>query len=274
MKSISEYYDGMDNFPLGSIKISPSGAQDFFDSTSYWYRQNLLDEDGFQGNTGSLLGNIIHYAAETLTIPTEYEVLEYLTTQTCEYEVEVILANYGAMCRTIVEYLNSEQVTIVSKENFIHTHLEDIVHVGGTYDAMYETTEYTDRFGEIHTGNFTILRDYKSTSQKPTDDYAFTKKYRFQLYIYVYILKRLGITIDAIELLYVSRATKTLPPRIFSYIEKVDDNTLETTMSKLNLIKDSILEFVDKPHLRHLLSQDNNLKNVPCKYTKLQEEEI
>ena len=42
MNKINEYNDGMSNLPTGSIKISPSGAQDFFDNTAYWYRQNLM----------------------------------------------------------------------------------------------------------------------------------------------------------------------------------------------------------------------------------------
>ena len=272
--SIGEYYTGMERLPEGSIKISPSQAQDFFDRTSYWYRTSLLSEDGFQGNTGSLLGNIVHYSAETLDIPTEDEVLEYLGTQTCEYEVDIILANYESMCEAIRGYLVSEEVRITKREEFIHTHLNDIVHVGGTYDALYETTEYVDRFGEVHTGQFTILRDYKSSSTKPTDAYAFTKKYRFQLYIYVYILQKLGITVDAVELLYISRPTKTLPARIFSYIEPVEHTTLGITESKLQLITDSILMFRDKPELRHIIGQDQRLKGCRCDLQKPEEEEI
>ena len=273
MKQINDYYDGLDRFPEGSIKISPSSLGRFFSYTSQWYRETLLGEDGFQGSTATILGSIVHFAAETRKAPSETMVLEYISKQKCEYELDEILANYIPMCEAIVDHLleSQETETIVKEEEFINTHIKDIVHVGGTYDALYETTEYVDENGEVHTGNFKILRDYKTATQKPS--YGFTKDYSTQLLTYVYVLKEQGINIDAIELKYITRPTKTLPARIFTFIRPVTIENLEYIDSVLNLVADSILSFVEYPHLRGIIAQDGRLVNAKCKYTTLKDEE-
>lgn len=272
MKSINEYYDGMDLMPIGTIKISPSSIGKFFSQTSQWYRETLLGEDGFQGSTASILGTIVHHAAETLTVPTETQVYDYLNLQNCEYETADILTNYIPMCEAIIDEIQNSTDVIHSQEVFIHTHLNDVVHVGGTYDAIYTTNEIVDENGEVHSGSFKVLRDYKTASQKPS--YGFTKEYSMQLLTYVYILKKQGITTDAIELKYITRPTKTLPARIFTFIKLVKPEDIEFIASVLNLISDSIIAFVDKPSTRHLLSQDKRLENCKCSYKLLEEEEI
>ena len=273
MKQINDYYDGLDRFPEGSIKISPSSLGRFFSYTSQWYRETLLGEDGFQGSTATILGSIVHFAAETRKAPSETMVLEYISKQKCEYELDEILANYIPMCEAIVDHLleSQETETIVKEEEFINTHIKDIVHVGGTYDALYETTEYVDENGEVHTGNFKILRDYKTATQKPS--YGFTKDYSTQLLTYVYVLKEQGINIDAIELKYITRPTKTLPARIFTFIRPVTIENLEYIDSVLTLVADSILSFIEYPHLRGVIAQDGRLINTKCKYTTLKDEE-
>ena len=273
MKSIDSYYDGLDRFPEGSIKISPSSLGKFFSYTSQWYREALLGEDGFQGSTATILGTITHFAAETRKVPSEAMVLEYISKQKCEYELMDIMSNYIPMCEVIVDHLLESQKTetIVKEEEFINTHIKDIVHVGGTYDALYETTEYVDENGEVHTGNFTILRDYKTKDKKPS--YGFTKDYSTQLLTYVYILKELGTTVDAIELKYITRPTKTLPARIFTFIRPVTIENLEYIDSVLELVADSILSFIEYPHLRGVIAQDSRLTNTQCKYTTLKDEE-
>ena len=273
MKSISDYYDGKDRFPKGSIKISPSSLGKFFSQTSQWYRETLLGEDGFQGSTATILGTIVHFAAETRKIPSEAMVLEYISKQKCEYDLMEILDNYVPMCEVIITNIMDSypKETIIREEEFINIHLKDIVHVGGTYDAIYETTEYVDENGEVHTGNFTVLRDYKTAAQKPS--YGFTRDYSTQLLTYVCILKELGITIDAIELKYITKPTKTLPARIFTFVRPVTIENLEYIDSVLELVANSILSFIEYPHLRGVIAQDGRLTNTQCKYTTLKDEE-
>jgi len=253
---IDEYYDGMKELPDGSFKISPSGVSNFFNRTANWFGENLLGNDGFNGNTASILGSIVHKAAETDEIPTGDDIDNYLALQTCDYDREEILRNYYDMCVAIIA--DNIDHTIESKEQFKFTHIKDVIYVGGTYDA-------------ITNNGLKTLVDYKTSGTKPS---RFSKDYRMQMLTYAYILKKHNIHIDQIELRYIVRATKTLPVRVISFIEPIDDNSLEFIESVLNMMADSVIAFRDYPELRHVISQDNRNKNARCSLVKPEEEEI
>ena len=255
---IAEYYDGMQELPEGSFKISPSGVSGFFNYTANWYNENLLGNDGFNGNTASINGSIVHFAAEHDRIPTIDEVDDYLALQKCDYDRDEIMNNYPDMCTAIIA--DNIDHTIESKEQFKFTHIKDVVYVGGTYDAI--TTN----------GNLKTLVDYKTATTKPS---RFSKDYRMQMLTYCYILKKNNIHIDQIELRYIVRATKTLPVRVISFIEPIDNSNLEFIESVLNMMADSVIAFRDYPHLRHIISQDGRNKNSRCVINKpIEDEEI
>ena len=255
--AIAEYYDGMKELPDGSFKISPSGVSNFFNRTASWYGENLLGNDGFNGNTASITGTIVHFAAEHDRIPTIVEVDEYLALQKCEYDRDEIIKHYPDMCTAIIA--DNIDHTIESKEQFKFTHLKDIVYVGGTYDAI------------TISGNLKTLVDYKTTATKPS---RFNKDYRMQMLTYAYILKKNNIDIDQIDLRYIVKATKTLPVRVISFIEPINNNDLDFIESVLNMIAESVIAFRDNPHLRHVISQDGRNKSVRCNLAKPEEEEI
>ena len=64
------------------FKISPSGIEKFFSSPVLWYKEHILGEKEFKGNTSTILGTIIHAFAEAYAKGEPYskeEVEEYLT---------------------------------------------------------------------------------------------------------------------------------------------------------------------------------------------------
>ena len=140
-------------------------------------------------------------------------------------------------------------VTFHSNEQFVHHKLLDGIYIAGTYDALRSTGN----------GNFT-LRDYKSAATKPS---SFSNDYRMQLHSYAYALKKQhNITVDTIELEYVTRPTKTLPCRHFHFSEPFTSDDFDKIESQLLTVAHSVKLWKSNPELRFALAQDYRLKLV------------
>ena len=252
---IADYYDGLDLLPEGNLKISPSGFADFFENTNQWFRENMLGESGFQGNTSTHLGTVIHAYVEKCALNQSVdlfheEVEEYLETivdpSVNKDEIRNLWLPLGStLVNSFVESHNPPEST----EQFIHTEVIPGVSVGGTYDALR-----INAYGQL------MVVDWKTASKKPS---ALSKKYQWQALIYCYILRKNGIKVDGYEVNFVSRATATIPPRGTQFAYIIQQSDMDFIESLLKLVAESMLAFKNHPTLRFLLAQDYRLYQGP-----------
>lgn len=140
MKNYFEYNDGKNIIPKGAFRISASQISNYFDTTSKWYREHLLGEDGFQGSTASELGNVIHAAMamylDTKTIDKQ-QLIDYINNiNNPEVDKTTILEQYEIMINTLINNFLLENLGTYSEE-FIWQQIHPNIGVGGSYD-MYD----------------------------------------------------------------------------------------------------------------------------------------
>jgi|GEM_PF-7051363 len=253
---IDSYYDGSDllsadNGSTDYFRISPSSISNFFSYPRSWWGENFLQEQGFQGSTSTTLGTIVHYFAELAannvqSSNPEQEVENYLSTIHHECDKDEIRAYWAEMSNTLINGCVTH-TKYHSTEQFIFHKLLSGIYVGGTYDALVY-----NELGEL------VLRDYKTASTKPS---AFPHNYRMQLHTYAYILRSKGIDVKYVELCYVTRATKTLPPRYFNFTEFITGDDMLKIEGQLSVISNSVQLWNNQPELRWALAQDWRLKS-------------
>lgn len=252
---ISDYYDGSteltaDHGSPNYIRISPSGASNFFSSTRQWYGEMFLGEPGFEGSDSTILGNIVHYFAECAgrhERPSNPQAIvdAYLATQTCTDKSE-IQSLWKDMSNTLIAGCINGKPKPTLVEQFIYHKLLPGIYVAGTLDALIPLGD----------GTYSV-RDYKTAATKPT---GISYGYRMQAHIYAYVLTKMGYNISQIELQYVTRPTKTLPCRHFPFIEPFTADDLAKIESQLLTIAHSIQLWQTHPELRYALAQDYRLK--------------
>ena len=259
--AISNYYDGLDriaedNGSTDFFKLSPSSAADFFLSTRQWYGQNLLGETYFTSSDSTILGTIVHYFAEQASLRLKPEnpdklVADYLSTQKVESPAE-IQALWKDMSNELIKGCIHGHPKPLATEQFMFHKLLPGIYVGGTTDAI------------VDLGNGTVsIRDYKTASTKPS---GISYAYRLQAHIYAFLATHyLGHKVSQIELQFVTRPTKTLPCRHFSFTEPFTEENLATITDQLQLIAESVDFWNKNPDLRYLLAQDLRLKPQPKK---------
>ena len=251
---ISTYNDGSDilTADFGStdyIKISPSSAYNFYSHTRKWYGELLLKEPGFEGSDSTVLGNIVHYAAELAGSkklkPIDEDVTKYLDSQQLENRSEIELV-WKEMATTLLEGCIRGRSLPVFTEHFLYHKLRDNIYVAGTCDALMP----------VGNGTYSV-RDYKTAATKPA---GIPFNYRLQAHIYAFLYIQQGYKISQIELQYVVRPTKTMPSRHFSFIEPFTDEDYLKVYNALHLMADSLALWNSAPELRYILAQDYTLR--------------
>jgi len=232
--------------PEGIFKISPSGISKFFEFPSIWYADNFLGEESFTGNTSSYLGTIIHAIAEAYTkdeSTSKEEIEEFLNTiDDPNVNCNDIRANYPEMAMVLInEYLSKNRPNKV--EQSILAPVSEKVMVGGTYDAIQGNT----------------LIDYKTAARKPNVE-TMPFGYKIQLLAYAWILKQQGTIIDRLRLVYIIRATKTLPARVFVVNHMITPEDWQLVDDTLKLMAETIELHQSNPEYTHLLYKSMKLK--------------
>ena len=260
---IDSYYDGSDvitahNGGNNYVRISPSSISDFFENTSKWYRQTLLNETFFEGSTSTVLGTICHYlleaAANNVIIENPQKVvLDYLSKIDFDIDKEMILELYPNMSELLINESITDQ-RFHSTEQFNFHQLLPSIYLGGTYDRLTYDTFSTNPKECTY-----VLGDYKTASTKPA---GISSKYRMQLLTYAWLLKQKGLNVTFMELHFVVRPTKTLPPRYFHFKEPVTNDQLVFIEDQLKLISESVDLWNKHPELRWALAQDYRLKSM------------
>ena len=254
---IASYYDGSDvltsdNDSPNYFRISPSSVSRFFEHPRSWWGENFLSEPGFTGSTATVIGTINHYFAELAANNQQSndpvsDVEQYLSTITHECDKDEVRTYWQEMSSVLIDGCVTG-TTYHSTEQFIYHKLLPGIYVAGTYDAIV-----------YNYNNELVLRDYKTSSVKPS---GIPYNYRMQLHTYAYILRQKGIDIKYVELCYVTRPTKTLPPRYFNFIEPLTNNDLDKIIGQLDTIAHSVDHWNKHPEHRYLLAQDYRLKSL------------
>lgn len=262
--SYFEYYTGLDKLPADAFKISPSRLSSFLDSTPAWYRENLLGEEGFTGNTSSHLGTVVHglasmYIKEGVVRLEEAEA--YINSITDpEVDKEHIRNQYYPMFEALrQQYL----VTVTAgdeSEGFYLKEVKNNCFLAGSIDLL--RTEQ----GEIV--------DFKTTGSLTAPD-RFSRAYFFQLLAYAWLCRKLGYDIHTIRLVYITqnvvgrisdktgKPLKDYPTTISHVTHQVTAEDMDMLEGILNLVAESVNLWKEKPELRHILAQDYRLKEKP-----------
>ena len=275
MELVEKYFgydDGKGTAAEGNFRISASQVSRFFDTTSQWYREQLLGEDGFTGNTASELGNCVHAAAamQTELGHVAYETIDaYIgSLDPIEFDTDHIRAQYPLMVDVLLSFL--EQNPSAEAEKFIYHEILPGIGAGGSIDALCGDRVVNEDGTITYTGEVTI-RDWKTTSALSPPN-KFSRNYWFQQMVYSWVLKQLGITVSKIQLVYITQSVtgrvsektgkplKDYPSQISVVTEEVTESSLELIGSCLHLIAESVQTWNTKPELRHLLAQDLRLK--------------
>lgn len=253
------YNDGSD-VTNGAFRISASKISKFFDRTSEWYHEELLGEGGFTGSTASYLGTVVHAGIEMYVTDGEvdYDAIEkfILSIEDPEVDGDDILRSYPSMLGVALDYVENGNKPDVVEQFVFHEVLEGVT-VGGSIDAMYIARRR--------------LKDWKTTSAK-TAPTRFSRGYWFQQMVYVWVLRKKGIIIDYIDLVYITKGEvgrvsektgkplKDYPPTCSVVTEEVTESALELIGSCIHLVAESVKAWKEQPELRHLLAQDYRLK--------------
>lgn len=265
--TLFEYYDGKDQMPGGSFKISPSGVEKFFSDKVAWYSENLLGlPKKFTGSTSTVLGTCVHACAEVVANakmdgkPHDSDLLadeieKHIETYegNDDYDTGKISGLWRSMAEPLIRDFVLPANTIATEEFILHE-LHEGIYVGGTYDAITSTVPNDSLENPI--GQLTV-RDYKTASSKPS---SFSYAYKLQAFTYAYILHQKGIKVSQVELCYAVQPTKTLPVRTFGFTLPFDQQAYDFIEGILYLIADSAQAFKALPEWRYLLMGDYRQK--------------
>lgn len=262
MKDYFSYNPG--NFPADTFRISPSQLYRFFDSTSQWYRENLMGEaPTFEGSTASELGNCVHAAAAMYfdTGQVDTKAIEFYINGIPNPGVEksIILEQYKPMVSALInQFLSTNKGT--HSEWFVSTPIAPGVVAAGSIDNYNQNSRSIIDFKTI--GSL-------DTARFPT---SFPRAYYFQQLTYAYILRASGFPVDYCKLVYISRdntgriSEKTgkpltdYPSTVNVVTHLITDEDMTIIGDVLKLVAASVARWKTSPADRYLLAQDYRLK--------------
>ena len=254
------------SIPDDAFRISPSQLSKFLDSTTSWYREQLLGETGFEGSTASELGNVIHASAhmyhETKTVDKK-ALLDYINSiKNPEVDKTTILNQMKPMAETLInDFVAVTPAT--HAEEFVSTQILPGVYAAGSIDRYNQNT------GDIY--------DYKTmgsldTARVPT---KFPRAYYFQQLAYAYILRDNGRPANTCSLVYISRNNtnrisektgkllKDYPSTLNIVKHIITDEDMEIIGNVLKLVAHSVKLWKENPEVRYALAQDYRLYVPP-----------
>ena len=254
------------DIPNCSFKISPSSIGRFFSLPAVWYRDNILGEKSFTASTSTVLGTIVHAAAESYVtkVPFNRDIVEEYLARVAKAQpitedaiaLDTIRTCYPEMAMTLVnDYVRHNPPT--EAERSIYAPVLDDIYVGGTCD---------NRTGD------TII-DYKSYSSA-TEPKSISFDYKIQALAYAYMFRYNGIPINRIRLVFVNRPIDTrsisektgkpigkiTPPRVTVLTEVITDDDWTLIEDTLMLIAESVRLAKANPELVHLIFKSMKLK--------------
>jgi len=247
----------------GATVFSPSAFSKFVERPHEWYRNEILKEDKFGGNTSSYIGTICHYIAEMVALGEEVdknEIERYIDSKETseDYNPDIVRECYPEMATALVnDYVLDRAYLAVEKQMI--GELCKGYFAGGTVDALEGTKEDT------------VVSDYKtySSSRKPS---SIPSYYKYQLLVYAAIARANGYNPTRIRLIYVNRPIvgefspktgkqfKSYPSEVTVLTESITEEDFSFIESLLDLAVDSLEASKKYPELTHVIFHDMRLK--------------
>lgn len=234
--------------------ISPSQLSKFFDYPKIWYLENLTGQKPeFQGNTSTVTGTICHHIYECVA-QDKPVTREWINSQLTEYLAAVpnenvdpvqVMSTYPLVSAAVVnEYVipHKDYSPILCEQQIVQK-VDDGIYIAGTYDRLEGT----------------VLCDFKTVSVKPNEN-TIPFHYKIQLLAYAYCLRKQGVEVDRIRIIYGVKPTKTLPARCIAVTEQIDEEAEKLIENTLQLVCDSIKKVKECPELAYLLFKSMDLK--------------
>lgn len=253
-------YNTNSDVPTDAFRISPSQISRFFDDTTHWYREMLLDEEGFTGNTATELGSCVHAALEMYvkegTVHYD-QINSYIDSLSSDIDKSFIHYQYPGMVDILLnQYLITNKPS--ASELFLSTEITPGVYAAGTLDSIIGDT----------------IVDYKTTSSKSPPN-KISRSYWFQQLTYAYIARKHGYNINRIRLVFVTtnemnrysektgKRLKDYPSQLSIINYEITNTDMEIIENTLKLIADSVTLWNSNPELRYVLAQDYRFKPTP-----------
>jgi len=216
------------------ITLRASSIRSFHETPSIWYKNHILGEDKFEGNTATFLGTIVHKYAETFYSLQPFNVDEILETAPEDVNIDEIMIEYPKMCKVLQTKYLEKQAKPQLMEHFMELKLSEDIKLQGTCDAFLNNT----------------LVDYK-TASKASKDIA---PYSQQLNIYAYLLSLSDYRVDTLRIVQIVRSTKTMAPRINILETKAD---ISEGKRLVTLMHNKTKLALDNPQFKDIIFHDN-----------------
>lgn len=249
----------------GATVFSPSQFSSFIEKPYKWYREQILGEAGFTGNTSSVIGTIVHAIAAAVARGEEVDkdaIESYISDKEVseDYNPDIVRECYPEMAEALINgYVLQNKNNYLNVEMRLSSELTDGYFVGGTLDVL-EGTEAD-----------AVLTDYKtySSTRKPS---TIPQYYKYQLLVYAVMALSNGFNVRRIRLVYVNRPIvgaisektgkqlKSYPSEVTVLTEELTEDDLDFIESLMYLAVDSCQASKKYPELRHVIWHDPRLK--------------
>lgn len=257
-----DYNNGKNILPENAFRISASQFNLFMTKPHQWFREQVLGEKSFTGNTASVLGTIIHYIAECVSLEKEVRkdhIEMYISSFENNEEVDTseIRSQYKQMAETLVNgYILKNQSNFSDAEPFEYIEILPGIFPSGSIDRVEKVGDGTLR-----------IVDYKTYNSK-TKPKSIPMNYKYQLLIYAYLYGN----VSEIRLVYINRfieggisdktgkPLKSYPPEVTVLTEQVTKEDIDFIVSVLKLCAETYQTYLDKPEMAYLLYRDYRLK--------------
>lgn len=247
------------------LKISPSSFGTFIERPWAWFREQVQGIGGFEYSTSSVIGTIVHYVAETVGSGKEVNkkhIEDYIEKheENDDYSKEIVRLQWPQMATVLVnDYVLPNNANMLAVEMQVAAELVKGIFPAGTLDLLEGTKEDC------------MLVDYKSYHSK-TKPKAITSLYRYQLCVYVWILRKMGYNVTRIRLVFINRnidggisektnkPLKSYPPEVTVLTESVNEEDVAFVEGHLNLCAETVEASNKYPELRHIIWHDMRAK--------------
>lgn len=233
----------------GKIRISPSSFYLLFDNPAKWYKQATSMDKNIP-NTNMVLGTLIHNRIEQFFKGIDISIQEeYAYRQSFANNVEVddweIEEKLEPMWVVLLDYFSTtEDIPVEVEQQLIYEPKSDNCYISGTYDYRSEDT----------------IGDYKTTNTKQT---CIKTHHKLQLLVYAYLLRRNGIQIENIEVVYIVKPkqlkTKYNCPIVQVFREPIEQEDMDFIINQLKMLVTRIDMCKANPELIDILFYVNPL---------------
>ena len=264
------------------FRLSPSSLPIMNSKQWDWFKQNILEQDGFLGNTSSVTGSCVHELADRYVnnrklVDDDYELVDqYAFEQAAlieELAYEEVIERIPPMIESLMNWIDKHPID--ATEFFVKRKLTEHVVIQGKVDytrTFRESDMDPDNLYEPAVDQI-VVGDYKTTAAKtlpkgPSFDHL------LQAYTYAYVLKEQGEDIGGVEITYVKsksggeisektgKQLKVYPAETKSYVRQYTAETHEFIYSFLSMIADKIEYFIKHPDLAYILFSSGEFKGM------------